>query len=65
MKEQTTEGNRTTKMTINIVRTNEYGVEMGCICYINRVNVYDKCAKQRRGITVTGDHRDTANSLSL
>jgi len=65
MKEQTTEGNRTTKITIYIVRTNEYGVEMGCICYINRVNVYDMCVIQRRGTVVTADHRDTANSLSL
>jgi len=43
MKEQTAEGNCTTKITICIVRTNEYGVEIGCICYISGVNVYDMC----------------------
>jgi hypothetical protein len=64
MKGQITEGNRTTKITICIVRTNEYGDEMGCMCYINRVNVYDMCVIQRRGTAMTAGHRDTANSLS-
>jgi hypothetical protein len=41
MKEQTTVGNRSNKITIDIVHTNECGVEMSCVCYINRVNVCD------------------------
>ena len=65
-KEQTTEGKRTTKITIYIFRTNEQGVQMGCVCYINRVNVYDMCVIQCRGTAKTGDHRDGSElSLSL